>query len=163
MLFSWLHFYTLSKTLIACRDMQFRCFNAETFLNNIFNINENVDYVVHGQSKARLCIKLKMTKVLQWEPARRGLPRMTTLVCVVSASEKMSFHVRLDLRWIISLHDLQWKQHQRGFCYRYKFANTSFWWPWIIPTPNNSLILLRNEVLKYYSFFEILTIEKHQS
>ena len=32
--FSGLHFYTLSKTLIACRDMQLRFFKVKTLLNN---------------------------------------------------------------------------------------------------------------------------------
>ena len=36
--FSGLHFYTLSKTLIACRDMQFRFFKVKTLLNNAFKV-----------------------------------------------------------------------------------------------------------------------------
>ena len=36
--FSGLHFYTLSKTLIACRDMQLRFLNVKTLLNNVFNV-----------------------------------------------------------------------------------------------------------------------------
>ena len=35
--FSELHFYTLSKTLIACRDRQLRFFKRKTLLNNAFN------------------------------------------------------------------------------------------------------------------------------
>ena len=34
--FSGLHFYTLSETLIACRDMQLRLFKVKTLLNNAF-------------------------------------------------------------------------------------------------------------------------------
>ena len=34
--FSGLHFYTLSKTLIACRAMQLRFFKVKTLLNNAF-------------------------------------------------------------------------------------------------------------------------------
>ena len=34
---SGLHFYTLSKTLIACRAMQLRFFKVKTLLNNAFN------------------------------------------------------------------------------------------------------------------------------
>ena len=36
---SGLHFYTLSKTLIACRDMQLRFFKVKTLLNNDFNLS----------------------------------------------------------------------------------------------------------------------------
>ena len=36
--FSGLNFYTLSKTLIACRDMQLRFFKVKTLLNNAFNL-----------------------------------------------------------------------------------------------------------------------------
>ena len=36
-IFSGLHFYTLLKTLIACRAMQLRFFKVETLLNNAFN------------------------------------------------------------------------------------------------------------------------------
>ena len=36
--FSGLNFYTLSKTLIACRDMQLRFFKVKTLLNNAFNV-----------------------------------------------------------------------------------------------------------------------------
>ena len=35
--FSGLHFYTLPKTLIACRDMQLRFLKGKTLLNNAFN------------------------------------------------------------------------------------------------------------------------------
>ena len=35
--FSGLHFYTLSKRLIACRAMQLRFFKVETLLNNAFD------------------------------------------------------------------------------------------------------------------------------
>ena len=34
--FSGLHFYTLPKTLIACRAMQLRFFKVKTLLNNAF-------------------------------------------------------------------------------------------------------------------------------
>ena len=34
--FSGLHFYTLPKTLIGCRDMQLRSFKVRTLLNNAF-------------------------------------------------------------------------------------------------------------------------------
>ena len=36
--FSGLHFYTLSKALIACRAMQLRFLKVETLLNNAFKI-----------------------------------------------------------------------------------------------------------------------------
>ena len=37
--FSGLHFYTLSKTLVACRNMQLRfVLILETMLNNAFNL-----------------------------------------------------------------------------------------------------------------------------
>ena len=39
--FSGLHFYTFSKTLIACRAMQLRLFKVKTLLNNAFNICSN--------------------------------------------------------------------------------------------------------------------------
>ena len=35
--FSGLNFYTLPKTLIACRAMQLRFFKVKTLLNNAFN------------------------------------------------------------------------------------------------------------------------------
>ena len=35
--FSGLHFYTLTKTLIGCRDMQLRFIKVRTLLNNAFN------------------------------------------------------------------------------------------------------------------------------
>ena len=35
--FSGLHFYTLPKTLIACRAMQLRFLKVKTLLNNAFN------------------------------------------------------------------------------------------------------------------------------
>ena len=34
--FSGLHFYTLSKTPVACRDMQLSFFSVKTWLNNAF-------------------------------------------------------------------------------------------------------------------------------
>ena len=34
---SWLHLYTLPKTLIACRDLQLRFFKVKTLLKNAFN------------------------------------------------------------------------------------------------------------------------------
>ena len=36
--FAGLHFYTLSKTLIACRALQLRVLKVETLLNNAFNL-----------------------------------------------------------------------------------------------------------------------------
>ena len=36
--FSGVHFHTLSKTLITCRDMQLRFFKVETLLNNAFRV-----------------------------------------------------------------------------------------------------------------------------
>ena len=35
--FKGFHFYTLSKTPIACRDMQLRFLKVKTLLNNAFN------------------------------------------------------------------------------------------------------------------------------
>ena len=40
--FSGLHFYTVPKTLIACRAMQLRIFKVKTLLNNAFKADFDI-------------------------------------------------------------------------------------------------------------------------
>ena len=49
-----LHVYTLSKTLIACRDMQLKIFKVKTLLNNAFNyLSSTIEKPEDDESKDR--------------------------------------------------------------------------------------------------------------
>ena len=48
--FSGLHFYTLSKTLIACRNMKLRFLKVKTLLNDAFNPWETTQRHAHGKN-----------------------------------------------------------------------------------------------------------------
>ena len=48
--FLGLHFYTLSKTLIACRDMELRFLKVKTLLNDAFNPIETLHFFAQSQA-----------------------------------------------------------------------------------------------------------------
>ena len=67
--FAGLHFYTLSKTLIACRDMQLRFLKVKTLLNNAFKLCLQVymEEVRNSSIKIRLVNKdLPSSLILLW-------------------------------------------------------------------------------------------------